>query len=65
MTRFPLNGSFQGVNRLFVLAFNNTTENVAGNPINDTANSVRKITTGQRDDYKTGCLLDYQYFKDH
>ena len=65
MTRFPLNGSFQRVNRLFVLAFNNTTQNVAGNPINDTANSVRKITTGQGDDYTTGCLLDYQYFKDH
>ena len=20
---------------------------------------------GQEDDYKTGCLLDYSYFKDH
>ena len=26
---------------------------------------VRKIATGKRDDYTTGCLLDYQYFKDH
>ena len=26
---------------------------------------VRKISTGQGDDYTTGCLLDYQYFKDH
>ena len=26
---------------------------------------VRKITIGRGDDYTTGCLLDYQYFKDH
>ena len=26
---------------------------------------IRKTATGQRDDYTTGCLLDYQYFKDH
>ena len=106
VTRFPLDASFQGVNRLFVLAFNNTTEDVAGNPINNTANRVqrdshrkyflprlditnynvlidgrnfydqpindqikkydemRKIATGKGDDYTTGCLLDYQYFKD-
>ena len=25
---------------------------------------MRKIATGQRDDYTTGCLLDYPYFKD-
>ena len=25
---------------------------------------VRKISTGQRDDYTTGCLLDYVYFRD-
>ena len=25
----------------------------------------RKIATGQGDDYTTGCLLDYSYFKDH
>ena len=24
---------------------------------------IRKIATGQGDDYTTGCLLDYQYFK--
>ena len=24
-----------------------------------------KITTGQGDDYTTGCLLDYNYFKKH
>ena len=26
---------------------------------------IRKIATRQGDDYTTGCLLDYQYFKDH
>ena len=26
---------------------------------------IREIATGQGDDYTTGCLLDYQYFKDH
>ena len=25
---------------------------------------IRKIATGQGDDYTTGCLLDYKYFKD-
>ena len=26
---------------------------------------IQKISTGQRDDYATGCLLDYLYFKEH
>ena len=26
---------------------------------------MRKIATGRGDDYATGCLLDYQCFKDH
>ena len=26
--------------------------------------NIRKIATGKRDDYATGCLLDYQYLKD-
>ena len=37
-------------------------------PINDFIkqyNEVRKVSTGQGDDYKTGCLLDYVYFKDN
>ena len=25
---------------------------------------IRRIAAGQGDDYTTGCLLDYQYFKD-
>ena len=28
-----------------------------------TYENIRKITTGQGDDYMTGCLLDYIYFK--
>ena len=35
-------------------------------PINDSIkqyDEVRKISTGQGDDYPTGCLLDFSYFK--
>ena len=96
-TRFPLDVSFQGVNRFFVLDFNNTGginrvqrdshrkyflprvnitnynvlidgRNFYDQPINDQIkkyDKIRKITTGKGDDYTTGCLLDYQYFKDH
>ena len=28
-------------------------------------NEVRKIATGKGDDYATGCLLDYKYFKEN
>ena len=83
--------SFQGVNRLFVLAFesddNRTAhdsyylptveikdynimingENFFDQPIKNnkvTYENIRKIATGQGDDYTTGCLLDYSYFKD-
>ena len=37
-------------------------------PINDKIkqyNEVRKVSTGHGDDYTTGCLLDYAYFKDN
>ena len=27
--------------------------------------TLKKIATGPRDDYTTGCLLDYPYFKDN
>ena len=40
LTRFPLDASFQGVKRLFVLVFKNTTVNVLNNPINNTNNRV-------------------------
>ena len=42
-------------------------ENFFDQPIKDskgTYENIRKITTGQGDDYRTGCLLDYPYFKD-
>ena len=42
--------------------------NIFDQPINSitkTYKNIRKIATGQRDDYATGCLLDYPYFEDH
>ena len=98
LTRFPLDASFQGVRRLFVLAFDNTDNgakkvernshtkyflprvnitncnvliderNFYDQPVNDLVkqyDKIRKTATGQWDDYTTGCLLDYQDFKDH
>ena len=83
--------SFHGVNRLFVLVFENDTqrtstkgyylpnveikdynvmingENLFDQPIKNnkvTYENIRKIATGQGDDYTTGCWLDYPYFKD-
>ena len=83
--------SFQGVNRLFVLAFENDDDrtsddeyylptveikdynimingkNFFDQPIKNnkvTYENIRKIATGQGDDYTTGCLLDYSYFAD-
>ena len=35
-------------------------------PVNSdlkTYENIRKVATGQGDDYTTGCLLDYTYFK--
>ena len=32
---------------------------------NVTYENIRKIATGQGDDYTTGCLLDYIYFKNY
>ena len=37
-------------------------------PINDSIkryNEIRKISTGQGDDYTTGCLLDFAYFENN
>ena len=42
--------------------------NFCGQPINDIIkqyDEVRKVSTGYGDDYATGCLLDYAYFKDN
>ena len=89
---YLINPSFQGVNRFFVLSFENEDQrkshstyylpkveikdynvmidgkNFFDQPINSmnkTYENIRKIAIGQGDDYTTGCLLDYSYFKDH
>ena len=108
LTRFALDAAFQGVNRLFVLAFEDTRADEAADapaprnlvasrvirdgyrkyfvprvditsynvlidgrnfydqPINDSIrkyDEIRKIAIGKGDNYTTGCLLDYNYFK--
>ena len=43
-------------------------KNFFDQPINSmikTYENIRKIATCQGDDYTTGCLLDYSYFKGH
>ena len=43
-------------------------KNFFDQPINTdlkTYENIRKIATGQWNDYTTGCLLDYSYFKDN
>ena len=42
LTRFPLDASFQGVRRLFVLVFYKTQDIITDNPINNTANRVER-----------------------
>ena len=108
ITRFALDAACQGVNRLFVLAFEDTRADEADDapaprnlvasrvirdsyrkyfvprvdiashnvlidrrnfydqPINDSIrkyDEIRKIAIGKGDNYATGCLLDYDYFK--
>ena len=85
-----VNPSFQGVNRLFVLSFENEDDrtshstyyipkveikdynimtdgkNFFDQPISSklkTYENIRIIATGKGDDYTTGCLLNYSYFK--
>ena len=90
-----LNASFQGIRRLFLLAYVVTADvanDEAGTkdnknyllsrgeikkfnilidgrlPINDLIkqfDEVRKVSTGYDDDYNTGSLLNYAYFKDY
>ena len=95
-----LSASFQGVKRLFVLAYVIAAGDNAGQeagikdnkkyflprgeiknynvlidgrnfydqPINDLIkqyDEVRKVSTGQGDDYATGCLLNYAHFKEN
>ena len=41
-------------------------KNFYDQPINDSIkqyDEIRKISTGQGDDYTTGCLLDFAYFE--
>ena len=83
--------SFQRINRLFVLAFENDAQrtskrryyipnveikdynvmidgkNVFDQPVKNKImyENIRKVATGQGDDYTTGCLLDYIYFKNY
>ena len=35
------------------------------NSMSNTYENIRKIATGKGDDYTTGCLLDYPYFKEN
>ena len=35
------------------------------NSMSKTYENIRKIATGKGDDYTTGCLLDYSYFKEN
>ena len=35
------------------------------NSMSNTYENIRKIATGKVDDYTTGCLLDYPYFKEN
>ena len=90
-----LDPSYQGVKRLFVLAYRDQGganrvrpdshrryflprvkietynieidgRNFYDQPINDSIkqyDEVRKVSTGQGDDYTTGCLLDFAYFE--
>ena len=89
-----LDWSYQGVKRLFVLAYDNANgitpdshkryflprikiknynieidgRNFYDQAINDSIkqyDEVRKVSTGQGDDYTTGCLLDFAYFKNN
>ena len=82
--------SFEGINRLFVLMFEDDAQrtsnkryyisnveikdynvmtdgkNFFDQPIKNnklTYENIRKIATGHGDNYTTGCLLDYIYFK--
>ena len=94
-----LDSSYQGIKRLFVLAYDNTADdndlnnqdfinsfkkhflprvkiedynieidgrNFYDQPIDDSIkqhDQIRKISTGEDDEYTTGCLLDFAYFE--
>ena len=89
---FLINPSFQGVNKLFVLSFENNGGRTSytrhyftlveikdynlmingrsffDQPIKNnltTYDNIRKMAAGQGNDYTSGCLLDYTYFKNY
>ena len=92
---FSLDPSFQGVNRLFIMAYNRVDgqptrngqrkyylpridlnkysviidgRNLYDNPIESDIEKYRelkKVMIGKGEDYTTGSLLDYNYFKKH
>ena len=89
---YLINPSFRGVNRLFVLSFENEDDRISHsmyylpkveikdynvmidgrtffnqpiNNMNKTYENIRKIAAGKGDDYATGCLLNYPYFKEN
>ena len=89
---YLINPSFQGVNRLFELFFENENDRTSHstyylpkielkdynvmfdgrnffdqsiNSMNKTYENIRKIAAGKGDDYTTGFLLDYPYFKEN
>ena len=89
---YLINPSFQGMNRIFILSFENENDrtshstyylpkveikyyiimidsrNFFDQPINSmsrTYENIRKIATRKGDDYTTGCLLHYPYFKEN
>ena len=97
-TYLSLDPSFQGVNRLFVMAYDNDNSNANrstrdgrtkyylptidlnkynviidgrnfyDNPIEseiEKYGELKKVITGKGEDYTTGSLLDYYYFKKH
>ena len=92
LLNYLINPNFQGVNRLFVLSFENENDRTSHliydlpkveikdcnvmidgrnffdqptNSMTKTYENIRKFFIGQRDDYTTGCLLDYSYFKEN
>ena len=93
LKRILLDSSSQGVNRLFVLAYDGATTHMNSprrytlprvkltkfNVLIDGRNfydqsisseitkyeELLKLTTGKNEDYTTGCLPDYDYFKKH
>ena len=89
---YLINPSFRGVNRLFVLSFENEDDRISHsmyylpkveikdynvmidgrtffnqpiNNMNKTYENIRKIAAGKGDNYTTGCLLNYPYFKEN